>query len=281
MDNIKYLPDGRKVAVIGKINKTEYIVQEIYVAEDNSELPSGDNFTTKTLLDQPAQSWKEKELAKAELQKKKLDEEIASLQKQKSKLNSERQASSLILTSNQKFIDLFNGHDVGFIADVLTGNVKYVITNDYSGTGFDVQTFEDGMYSYDCNWNERSFEGIRMLTVMGIKGSRYTGEQKFRTMINSYPDGSGSKNEATFLKDEAAVRLELERRMNLKLEESKDKVIYPLSIADIKKLQVWITVPKDIVQAAYDNEKKVIETYYNNAVKQAEEQCTKRLQELG
>lgn len=280
MNNIKYLPDGRKVIVIGNINKTEYIVQEIYVAGDNSEIPSGDNFTTKTLLDQPAKSWKEKEAEKVELQKIKLDEEIKILQREKLKLDNERLASSLILKSNQKFIDLFNSQDIGFIADVLTGNVKYVITSDYSGLGFKVQTFEDAMYAYDDYYANGRFEGIRMMTVMGIKGSKYTSEQKFSISISAYSDGSGGKSEATFLKDEADVRVELERRMYLQLDTAKESGVSPFSIDSIKQLQMWIHVPEDIVQAAYDNTKKQIEDNYNNSLKMAIKYKEESLQKI-
>lgn len=50
MSNMKYLADGRKVVVIGKINQTEHIVQEIFVTDSGDELPSGDNL-------QPRHCW--------------------------------------------------------------------------------------------------------------------------------------------------------------------------------------------------------------------------------
>lgn len=62
--NIKYTTDGKKVAIVGKLNSEETIVQEIYVREDGSELPQGENFVVKSLLDEPAETWHEKKIKK-------------------------------------------------------------------------------------------------------------------------------------------------------------------------------------------------------------------------
>jgi len=59
--NFKYLSDGRKVIVIGDLNDSEKIVQEIFVTEGGAEIPSGKNFTATNLHDTPVLSWKEKE----------------------------------------------------------------------------------------------------------------------------------------------------------------------------------------------------------------------------
>lgn len=66
MNTIKYTTDGRKVVVIGDLNQTEKIVQEIFVTKDGDEIPSGERFVVKSLLDAPAKSWKEQELIKLE-----------------------------------------------------------------------------------------------------------------------------------------------------------------------------------------------------------------------
>ena len=62
MNEIKYTTDGKKVVVIGDLNQTEKIVQEIFVTEDGCEIPSGERFVVKSLLDKPSISWKEKTL---------------------------------------------------------------------------------------------------------------------------------------------------------------------------------------------------------------------------
>ena len=40
--SIKYTTDGKKVVVIGDLNQTEKIVQEIYVTDDGCEIPQGE-----------------------------------------------------------------------------------------------------------------------------------------------------------------------------------------------------------------------------------------------
>lgn len=57
----KYTTDGKKVAIVGKLNNTETIVQEIFVSENGSEIPAGENFVVKSLLDEPAKTWKQTE----------------------------------------------------------------------------------------------------------------------------------------------------------------------------------------------------------------------------
>ncbi|VGD33408.1 Uncharacterised protein [Klebsiella pneumoniae] len=54
---IKYLSDGRKVVVVGQLNQTETIVQEVFVTEAGDELPGGERFVTKSLHDVPVESW--------------------------------------------------------------------------------------------------------------------------------------------------------------------------------------------------------------------------------
>ena len=66
MKNIKYTTDGKKVVVIGDLNQTEKIVQEIFVTKDGDEVPSGERFVVKSLLDEPAKSWKEIKLEQIE-----------------------------------------------------------------------------------------------------------------------------------------------------------------------------------------------------------------------
>ena len=66
--NTKYTTDGKKVAIVGKLNNTETIVQEIFVSENGSEIPAGENFVVKSLLDAPAKSWKESQIENIEKQ---------------------------------------------------------------------------------------------------------------------------------------------------------------------------------------------------------------------
>jgi hypothetical protein len=44
MSEIKYTSKGQKVRIVGKLNSTEFIVQEIHVTESGDEVPAGENF---------------------------------------------------------------------------------------------------------------------------------------------------------------------------------------------------------------------------------------------
>lgn len=60
--DIKYTKDGKKVVVIGKLNNSESIVQEIHITSDGTEIPAGDNFVASNLLNSPLKTWKEEEI---------------------------------------------------------------------------------------------------------------------------------------------------------------------------------------------------------------------------
>lgn len=63
----KYLSDGRKVVIVGKLNNQETIVQEIFVTNNGSEIPSGENFVVKSLHDEPIMSYQKKKEKELEL----------------------------------------------------------------------------------------------------------------------------------------------------------------------------------------------------------------------
>lgn len=51
MAEIKYTTCGKKVVVIGDLNQTEKIVQEIFVTNDGAEIPSGERFVVKACIE--------------------------------------------------------------------------------------------------------------------------------------------------------------------------------------------------------------------------------------
>lgn len=53
----KYTNDGKKVAIVGKLNADQTIVQEIFITENGQEIPSGENFVVTSLHDQPVKKW--------------------------------------------------------------------------------------------------------------------------------------------------------------------------------------------------------------------------------
>lgn len=62
----KFTTDGRKVVIVGALNSQETIVQEVFVAGNGAEIPSGENFVVKSLHDEPVKSWKVKSIENEE-----------------------------------------------------------------------------------------------------------------------------------------------------------------------------------------------------------------------
>ena len=50
LPEFKYTAQGKKVRIMGKLNSTEYIVQEVFVDDKGNEIPAGENFVTKNLF---------------------------------------------------------------------------------------------------------------------------------------------------------------------------------------------------------------------------------------
>ena len=127
MSEIKFTSDGKKVAVIGKINKSTFIVQEIFVSGEN-EIPSGEAFTVNSLHDAPVKSWKEMEVEKIEQNIK-----DARLKMEKFKREEESKHQKVIdeLKSKtsylRKVINNISIESFDMVTDYLLGNVKYVV----------------------------------------------------------------------------------------------------------------------------------------------------------
>ena len=131
--SIKYTTDGKKVVVIGDLNQSEKIVQEIFVTEDGCEIPSGERFVVKSLLDSPSVSWKEKSLKdleiKYESQKKYWDAQINQLNDEKRIVSTQlRQIVNNIKSNikNDSLINVING-----IESFLCADKMYILANDY------------------------------------------------------------------------------------------------------------------------------------------------------
>lgn len=101
MENIKYTTDGKKVVVIGDLNQTEKIVQEIFVTNNGDEIPSGERFVVKSLLDEPAKSWKELKLEQIE---KDYDTKIDEWEFKIGNINKEKDRQYKLLESEVKWL---------------------------------------------------------------------------------------------------------------------------------------------------------------------------------
>ena len=183
---IKFLTDGRKVSIVGKLNNTEWIVREVFVTSNGDEIPSGESFTTKSIHDQPLESWHKKEearqkayVARAEAELKRINQEI----KNSSQL---LEAKKSMLANSPELKNLF-GDSALRISGFMTGTTKYLVFGNCSLRK--PVSMEDEIVYYESNYGSRRFDGIKLCSILGGSG----GNIEFR--IHRYSDGSGSSGE--------------------------------------------------------------------------------------
>jgi len=184
--NTKYTKDGRKVAVLGKLNAEEYIVQEIFIRE-GQEVPGGENFTAKGLLDAPAESWKEKSLrdleARYERDRKQWEDRIASTNRQL-KLAQDKaaeKAKALLAFANNAAPEQMQN-----LIDFVAGRITHVFIMRYGAPV--IASMEDELFQTDSCYGRISVEGMRLLTLCGSSNGNLSWH------LNHYRDGSGSSS---------------------------------------------------------------------------------------
>lgn len=177
---IKYTTDGRKVAVVGKLNSQETIVQEIFISGGN-EIPSGENFVVKSLHDAPSVSWKEQRLKELEERfdrdSKKLESGITALAKEYEKQSKTIKYKIGFL---EELEDKMEEGDFDRLIRFISGDIKWLVTSNYGELS--IVPFDDKIAQMD----DGRFEGLKLLTIFGNS----SGSLSYR--INDYRDGSGS-----------------------------------------------------------------------------------------
>jgi hypothetical protein len=202
MSNIMYTVDGRKVAVIGKLNNQETIVQEIFVTNDGSEIPAGENFVVRSLVSQPVKSWKEKDIADWDARHKR---ERAKLEEDVKKLERARVELRLKLADVIASLKTDQTAALQHFADVVSGQFQWVVEDSYGAPRiYSVEKFDTTYYDH---W---AYE-LKALTVWG----KTNGDWLFH--LNRYSDGSGDSRAVYLFKTEAealakAKALILERK---------------------------------------------------------------------
>jgi hypothetical protein len=183
---VKYTTDGKKVSVVGKLNNTETIVQEIFVTANGAEIPSGENFVVKSLHDQPVESWKEKQLRELEAryyrEKNEWEEKIT---KQKRILENSVAKAALKADSLLDFVDNSNESQLKTLKLMLSGKINYFFIDDTWNPR--ISTWDDEMYTSD-GYDDGKVRNLKLLVVAGAsKGYLNYG-------VSLYSDGSGSKS---------------------------------------------------------------------------------------
>lgn len=180
--NMKYTKDGKKVVVLGKLNSEEYIVQEIFVSA-GQEVPGGENFVAKGLLDAPAESWKDKNLREKEAN---YDRRIAEIDREFNRaaqvLKNNRQKAAAVSDALFSFAQGTN-HEAAI--DTLRAFLSGEITHLF------VQKYMPEIIAFDSNSSfdmDRGYiEGIKLISLYGSS----KGDLQYK--IHEYRDGSGGK----------------------------------------------------------------------------------------
>lgn len=191
---IKYTSDGKKVAIVGKLNTVETIVQEIFVTKDGAEIHSGENFVVKSLHDAPVISWKENRIKEIDVQYKK-DVEIREkeLQQLKEKhINAVKQAEAKI----QYLYDLvrnFNPEACKMLELFIANKINYIVH------GYAITTSLEFYSNY--------YESLKLISLFG--GSK--GDLSYK--INDYRDGSGGYSEIAIFETEQEAKDYLQTKL--------------------------------------------------------------------
>jgi len=177
MSEFKYTTDGKKVVVIGKLNATETIVQEIFVRTDGSEIPSGEQFVTKSLHDAPSISWKEKrekEIAESLYR----TEEEAKIKT--ARMLREMQLADVKASALYAFNKSATREQLKTLQAFVSGEIKYLCISKYSD--LTIVPFDDAIPQRE---DHQRIEWLRLLSLFG----RTNGDMQWR--IGQYSDGSG------------------------------------------------------------------------------------------
>jgi len=177
--DIKYTNDGKKVAVLGKLNSQESIVQEIFVVNGN-EIPSGENFVVSSLHDAPAKSWKQKELERLEERYEKDSKDYENrINEIKSRYNNLKSQLQAKIDYAGKVLKQLSPESFKDLENFLTGKINYVVVL----SKWDVPQ----LLTLDefHNISEYSQEKLRLISLYG----QDDGSLSFQR--HSYSDGSG------------------------------------------------------------------------------------------
>jgi len=192
MNEMKYTQDGKKVIVIGKLNSTEWIVQEMFVSE-GVEVPGGEQFVAKTLLDKPAETYREKRIHELIDIERKLEISIESLQEKRIAVRADERANALI----NKFYQAYENIDMKelkTLVDFLSGRITHLVFTDTHNPRI-VTLLE--VIKCESDYGHQ-FEGFRLVSLFGCNsnGERHGEELKKKNYcldwrLNQYRDGSG------------------------------------------------------------------------------------------
>ena len=183
----KYTKDGKKVVVLGKLNAEEFIVQEIFVSE-GQEIPGGENFVAKGLLDAPMESWKDKNLREKE---ESYDRRIKQLERDfdvsAKRLSEGIKKAAIVADALFGFAKgTTHENDICTLKAFLSGQITHFFVDDYHPK---IEEWDsDFPFQIETDYG-RKIEGIRLISLYG----KANGELGYKR--HTYSDGSGSSVE--------------------------------------------------------------------------------------
>lgn len=275
----KFLSDGRKVVIVGQLNNTETIVQEVFVTQQGDELPGGERFVVKSLHDQPVESYLSREKAKQEKALADTNLKIDGINREIGELRNTLSFWKEMVKQVGAFAKHIDDADLDHFSDVMTGQVSFAVRRNYTLPSID--KFEDYMSSIDNYHGRKKFEGIKCLSVLGSTNGNIA------LRVNRYSDGSGGYDDVEFYKtiEEArkcVKRIAMERfnKHGLSIEEVKKcrsmGIEFNLDEMKLIKERLFASSEKSLAnyQEQFDKQinqindgKKAIEQMLNDAIK--------------
>lgn len=244
----KFTSDGKKVAIVGKLNAQETIVQEIFVTEAGAEIPSGENFVVKSLHDSVVISWKDKELKRITEQNELL---ISRLESENKQYDAQLEASRKRFKEESKIL----GDKLHFIAAAvkntdessfntllafLEGRIKYLVENNtYSPK---ILTFTEAVENKS---NSDYWSGLNLISLFGNDD----GTLQFK--VHDYYDGYKSFIQVIPCETEEGAIFQLTQLIG------KAKEYNQYIIAEAKKYDIKLNA--NMVKAYKDKQKAELE----------------------
>lgn len=270
----KFTKDGRKVAIVGQLNKTEYIVQEIFVTDDGDEIPQGERFTASSLLDEPVLSYKAKEEQRVLESLDKLKSEKEKLSKELRDLEERRKGAAKWMKQIDLTIKNLPEFDYDFFCDFVCGNFEYAIHVDHNGNpskwGGRYYT-EDDMVDVFLKFEHNSWSGTDKFDVVRLLSVSGSSDGKLDYRVNQYSDGSGFRhNNYVFFKTREELEAWVNEYANRMFSEGKlSESVFDLMVeADLE-------IPDHLLKKWYDSKLRGNLERQNNDIKSTKERYEK------
>lgn len=204
---IKYTKDGRKVSVVGTLNSEQRIVQEIFVSGDQ-EFPGGENFVVSSLLDEPAESWKDKKLRELEERferdRKEWDKRI---EQQNNKMREACEKAKHKAAALLDFASNSDNEQLQRLNDFLAGEITHFFILGMFNPKI-VEWDDDAFYGVDRWHGCAKIESLRLVSLFGSS----KGDLSFH--LNRYSDGSGGWEEIVPCRSYDEALAEAQKRLD-------------------------------------------------------------------